>query len=68
VFILFYRTECYACFEDHVFAYLYLRISAVNTSSEVNYRNEEAKRNCQRVNVWEVLNRCIVGSVVLVPQ
>ena len=35
MFILFYRTECYACFEDHVFAYLYVRISAVNTSSEV---------------------------------
>lgn len=41
MFILFYRIECYACFEDHVFAYLYVRISAVNTSSELNYRNEE---------------------------
>ena len=35
MFILFYRTECYACFEVMCFAYLYVRISAVNTSSEV---------------------------------
>jgi hypothetical protein len=28
-------------FEVMCFAYLYVRISAVNTSSKVNYRNEE---------------------------